>query len=61
MLYVLRCAGNADAANAMDSNEERGRDEVIVTAFFTLDRLFRADCVYRNAASYASVLRLEGV
>ena len=33
MLYVLRCAGNADAANAMDSNEERGRDEVIVTLF----------------------------
>mmetsp|Transcript_5473 Transcript_5473/g.8051 ORF Transcript_5473/g.8051 Transcript_5473/m.8051 type:complete len:422 (-) Transcript_5473:315-1580(-) len=53
---VLRCAANAaDVANSMD---ERRRDEVIMTAFYTLDRLFRADCVYRNAASYAYVLRV---
>jgi len=54
---VVKSAANAND-NAMDRNEERRRVEVIMIAFFTMDRLFRADCVYRNAASYAYVLRV---
>ena len=60
---VLRCAANADnnvdnndKTDRFKSNNERRRDEVLTAAFYTLDRMYRADCVFRNAASYAYVL-----